>query len=79
MQNWLPLSRYLTAGHVYEEEAPLLKISSFQINVTERIAFSPSNTVLCVALLETEEDFCFACQGSPTADLLNMFVVFPAK
>lgn len=66
-------------GHVYEEEAPLLTINSFQINLTERIAFSPSNTMLCVAVLDTEEDFCFIWQRSPIADLLNMFVVFPVQ
>lgn len=66
------------ARHLYEEETPLLKINGFQIHTAERTAFFPSNTMLCVAVLEMEEYCCFICQCSPIADL-NIFVVFPAK
>jgi len=67
------------AALLNKEEAPLLQVKSFQINITDRIAFFPSNPMLCLAVLEPEEDFCFTWQCSPTADLLNALVVFPAK
>lgn len=53
-QKWLMLQQYLRAGHLHEDEAHLLKTSSFQINITGRIAFPFKYYEFCV-------EFCVLC------------------
>lgn len=54
---------------------PYLRLVASKLTLQEGLLFH-SNTMFCVAVLETEEDFCFICQCSLIADHLNVSVVF---
>lgn len=64
---------------------PYLRLVASKLILQEELHFHSNtmnfvlNFVFCVAMLEAEEDFCFICQCSLTADPVNTSVVFQGK